>query len=101
MVSVQEQVKKYLEAEENAMNERIRYFFHIVIFPIKGLTHTFKGWVKRWNAEYQKAKMYSTAQQKYFKDTRFMWTQTIFLDPSSYIFSKFNLLNNKHFLCHP
>ena len=24
MVSVQEQVKKYLEAEENAMNERIR-----------------------------------------------------------------------------
>ena len=70
MVSVQEQVKKYLEAEENAMNERIRYFFTIVIFPLKDLTHAFKGWVKRWNAEYQQAKMYSTTQQKYFKDTR-------------------------------
>ena len=32
MFSVQEQVKKYLEAEENAMNERIRY-------PKKGLSN--------------------------------------------------------------
>lgn len=32
MVSVQEQVKKYLEAEENAMNERIRYFFILLFF---------------------------------------------------------------------
>lgn len=32
MVSVQEQVKKYLEAEENAMNERIRYFSLLLFF---------------------------------------------------------------------
>lgn len=32
MISVQEQVKKYLEAEENAMNERIRYFFVLLFF---------------------------------------------------------------------